>query len=190
MNTFVINSAPDSKELLLQLLPAAAERLHNSFGMPMDKESKDGYQGLLCSMIQVLCQKLERSDIASHADNLMQNLLQVLQAKSSSAQQEALSAIAALADVIEGDFQKYMPALQSFLLAGLRQFEAYEVCNVAVGLVGDISRAIESQILPYTKEIMEALVESLKDPTLHRSVKPSVFSCFGEIAMAVTSGYE
>lgn len=105
MNTFVINSAPDSKNLLLQLLPAAAERLQSSFGMPMDKESKDGYQGLLCSMIQVLCQKLERNDIAAHADSLMQNVLQVLQAKSSSAQQEALSAIAAIADVIEADFQ-------------------------------------------------------------------------------------
>lgn len=190
MNTFVTNSAPDSKSLLLQLLPAAGERLHSSFNMPMDKESRDGYQGLLCSMIQVLCQKLEHSDIAAHADNLMQNVLQVLQAKSSSAQQEALSATAALADVVESDFQKYMPALQPFLLSGLRQFEAYEVCNVAVGLVGDICRAIEGQIQPYTKDIMEALVESLKDPTLHRSVKPSVFSCFGEIAMAVCGGYE
>jgi len=190
MNCFLTNSAPDSKPLLLQLLPVANERLKATFGMQMEKECKDGLQGLLCSMIQVLCQKLDRENITPLADNIMQNVLQVLQVKSSSAQQEALSAIAALADAVELDFEKYMSALQPYLLVALRQFEAYGVCNVAVGLVGDVSRALEAKIEPFTKDIMEALVESLKDPTLHRSVKPCVLSCFGEIATAINFGYE
>jgi len=190
MNCFLTNSAPDCKPLLLQLLPVANERLQASFSMPMDKDSKDGLQGLLCSMIQVLCQKLSKENVVPLADSLMQNVLQVLQVQSSSAQQDALSAIAALADVVESEFEKYMTALQPFLLIALRQFEAYGVCNVAVGLVGDISRAIEAKIEPFTKDIMEALVESLKDPTLHRSVKPSVLSCFGELATAISAAYE
>lgn len=83
-----------------------------------------------------------------------------------------------------------MSALQPFLIAGLRNFQAYQVCIVAVGTVGDISRNIEAQIQPYCDEIMGALVETLKDSTIHRSVKPPVLSCFGDIAMAIGAAYE
>ena len=83
-----------------------------------------------------------------------------------------------------------MSALQPFLIAGLRNFQAYQVCIVAVGTVGDISRNIEAQIQPYCDEVMNALIDSLKDSTVHRSVKPPVLSCFGDIAMAIGAAYE
>jgi importin subunit beta-1 len=83
-----------------------------------------------------------------------------------------------------------MPALQPFLLAGLRNFQAYQVCIVAVGTVGDISRNIEALIQPYCDDIMNALVDSLKDSSIHRSVKPPVLSCFGDIAMAIGAAYD
>lgn len=83
-----------------------------------------------------------------------------------------------------------MASLQPYLIAGLRQYDRFQVCNIAVGLVGDIARAIEVKILPFTTDIMQALIESLKDSTLHRSVKPTVLACFGEIAMALTDKYE
>jgi importin subunit beta-1 len=83
-----------------------------------------------------------------------------------------------------------MSALQPFLIAGLKNFQAYQVCIVAVGTVGDISRNIEAQIQPYCDSIMNALVETLKDSTIHRSVKPPVLSCFGDIAMAIGAAFE
>jgi importin subunit beta-1 len=83
-----------------------------------------------------------------------------------------------------------MNALQPFLLQGLRNFQAYQVCIVAVGTVGDISRNIEARIQPYCDDIMNALIESLKDSTIHRSVKPPVLSCFGDIAMAIGAAFE
>lgn len=83
-----------------------------------------------------------------------------------------------------------MNALQPFLIQGLKNFQAYQVCIVAVGTVGDISRNIEAQIQPYCDGIMNALIESLKDTAIHRSVKPPVLSCFGDIAMAIGAGYE
>lgn len=61
---------------------------------------------------------------------------------------------------------------------------------MAVGTVGDISRNIEAQIQPYCDEIMNALIDSLKDSTIHRSVKPPVLSCFGDIAMAIGAAYQ
>jgi importin subunit beta-1 len=59
-----------------------------------------------------------------------------------------------------------MSALQPFLISGLRNFQ------------------------PYCDAIMNALVESLKDSTIHRSVKPPVLSCFGDIAMAIGAAFE
>lgn len=83
-----------------------------------------------------------------------------------------------------------MAALQPYLIAGLKNYEAYFVCNVAIGLVGDISRALEGKLQPYCNEIVGALIDALRDDTVHRSVKPTVFSTFGEIAMAIEAAYE
>ena len=194
INVFVQNSAPDSKPILLQLLPAAIERIRVSFTQAVltaeDRDTKEGLQGLLCALIQVLIQKMTIQEVAPQADLIMQNLLQVLQAKSTSCHSEAFSAVSAVADLMGEAFEKYMVAVVPFLLVGLRTFEAYHVCAIAVGLVGDIARALEGKIEPYTKEIMEALVESLKDTTLHRSVKPPVLSSFGDVALAIGARFE
>jgi importin subunit beta-1 len=37
---------------------------------------------------------------------------------------------------------------------------------------------------------MHALLESLRDSNIHRSVKPPVLSCFGDIAMAIGAAYD
>mmetsp|Transcript_14743 Transcript_14743/g.25101 ORF Transcript_14743/g.25101 Transcript_14743/m.25101 type:complete len:270 (+) Transcript_14743:1-810(+) len=125
-----------------------------------------------------------------HCDLIMTNFLQVLQSKNATCHEEALSACSSIASSLEGDFVKYMGALQPFLMNGLRNFEAYQVCTVAVGLVGDISRAIEGAMQPFCDEIMSALIEALQNSALHRSVKPPVLSCFGDIAMAIGASYE
>jgi importin subunit beta-1 len=77
-----------------------------------------------------------------------------------------------------------------FLCAGLTNYQAYHVCAIAVGLVGDLARSLEKKIQPFCNEIMTALVQSLQNPDLHRSVKPPVLSCFGDIAMAIESDFE
>mmetsp|Transcript_29029 Transcript_29029/g.84350 ORF Transcript_29029/g.84350 Transcript_29029/m.84350 type:complete len:870 (-) Transcript_29029:536-3145(-) len=187
-------SAPDVRPILLQLLPAIIDRLSKTFDMPIlsndDKEHQEGLQGLLCGVIQVLCLKVPREDILPHADSIMTNILRVLQSKNATCHEEAFSATSAIADQLEGDFDKYMIALQPFLIMGLRNFEAYHVCVVAVGLVGDIARAIEGKLQPYCDDIMSALLQSLQNQSLHRSVKPPVLSAFGDIALAIGGAFE
>mmetsp|Transcript_1717 Transcript_1717/g.2367 ORF Transcript_1717/g.2367 Transcript_1717/m.2367 type:complete len:866 (-) Transcript_1717:571-3168(-) len=187
-------SAPDCQHILLQLLPATIDRLQKSFYMPVltndDRDKKERLQGLLCAQIQVLCQKLTKEHVTGYADTIMTNLLQVLQVKSAACHEEAFATVGSMADILEGDFEKYMAALQPFLLMGIRNFEAYRVCTCAVGVVGDICRAIENKIQPFCNDIMQALVEALKDTKLHRSVKPPVLCCFGDIALAVCAAFE
>jgi|EP00970_Alexandrium_tamarense_P004265 importin subunit beta-1 len=194
ISVLIQNAAPDCLPVLMQLLPAIVDRLAQSFSMPTltneDKEQKEGVQGLLCGLIQVIAIKTTKEEIAPFCDGIMTNFLQVLQTKNATCHEEALSATSAIATILEGDFLKYMAALQPFLMAGLRNFEAYQVCTVAVGLVGDISRAIEGKLQPFCDEIMSALIEALQNAALHRSVKPPVLSCFGDIAMAIGAAYE
>jgi len=194
ISVLISNSANDVLPIMAQLLPAFIQRFEATFAMQdfdaSDKLKKEQTQGLLCAVFQALYRKLDKATVAPHTDTVMQQLLRVLQTKNANCHEECFPAISAISDVMEADFAKYMNALQPFLIEGLRNFQAYQVCIVAVGTVGDISRNIESQIQPYCDAIMNALIESLKDPTIHRSVKPPVLICFGDIAMAIGAAYQ
>ena len=58
-------------------------------------------------------------------------------------------------------FSKYMDAFKPYLALGLRNFAEYQVCLAAVGLVGDICRAMNTDILPICDDIMSLLIENL-----------------------------
>jgi len=120
----------------------------------------------------------------------MENLLGVLNAKHATAHEEALLAAGTLAAQLENSFVKYVSAFHPYLMMCLRNFEAFQVCRVAVGVVGDIARAIEGQITPFCDDIMSALMQSLQNQTLHRDVKPAVISCIGDIALAIGAAFE
>jgi len=189
VSVLIQNSAPDCKELLLQLLPVMIQRLQVSFSISVltneDKEHKEAMQGLLCGLIQVLVLKLDKGDVMPLADSIMQNLLLVLQVKNATCHEEAFSAISGICSQLEHDFEKYLPALAEFLKAGLENFQSYQVCNITVGLVGDIARSVETKILPYCNDIMTGFVQALQNEFVHRSIKPPILSTFGDIALAL-----
>jgi len=194
LSVLISNSASDVQPLLVQLLPVFVQRFDATFAMQdfdsSEQLKKDQIQGLLCAVVQALFRKLDKQTLLPITDKVMEQLIRVLQNRNSNCHEEVFSAISAVSDVVESDFTKYMSTLQPFLVAGLRNFQAFQVCIVAVGTVGDISRNIEAQIQPFCDEVMNALIDSLKDSTIHRSVKPPVLSCFGDIAMAIGAAYE
>jgi len=98
--------------------------------------------------------------------------------------------IAALANAVETEFNKYMPDFHDSLYMGLGNWQEYQVCSIAVGLVGDISRAITSRLLPYCDRIITLLLQNLSNKSLDRSVKPPILSCFGDIALAIGGNFE
>lgn len=83
-----------------------------------------------------------------------------------------------------------MPHFRPFLSLGLSNYEEHQVCQVAVGVVGDICRALEVKILPYCDEIVALLLRNLQNSTLNRNVKPPILSCFGDIALAIGGHFE
>ena len=64
------------------------------------------------------------------------------------------------------------------------------MCQVTVGVLGDICRAIEEAIAPYCDALMQTLLTNLQSPDVHRSIKPQILSAFGDIALAIGDGFE
>lgn len=194
ITVLISNSAADVKPLLVQLLQPILERMETAANMqnlnPHATEKKQQLQAALCAIVQCLVIKLDKSVILGVADNIMTQLLRVLQERNASHHEEAFLAIGSVASSLESDFTKYMEALKPFLITALRNFQAYQLCKIAVATVTDICTSIEGAVQPYCDEIMQALIECLKDSAIHRSVKPPVLACFGEIAMAIGAAYE
>ena len=83
-----------------------------------------------------------------------------------------------------------MPHFRPFLSFGLENYQEHQVCSIAVGVVGDICRALEGKFAPYCDEIIVLLLRNLQNPKFSRTVKPSILSSFGDIALAIEGQFE
>ncbi|CAL5005816.1 unnamed protein product [Urochloa decumbens] len=193
-----VSNIPETSGIIGQLLQEIMRRLNLTFDFNIlssgDKEKQSDLQALLCGVLQVIIQKLSSTDaksiIAQTADQLMVLFLRVFACHSSTVHEEAMLAIGALAYATGPDFVKYMPNFFAYLEAGLQNYEEYQVCSISVGVVGDICRALEDKILPFCDQIMTVLLKDLSNSMLNRSVKPPIFSCFGDIALAIGENFE
>ncbi|GFP93669.1 importin subunit beta-1 [Phtheirospermum japonicum] len=199
LNEVVRSSGDESSSLVLELVQVITTELHNTLEAQKlssdEREKQNELQGLLCGCLQVIIQKLGASETTKYtfmqyADQIMNLFLRVFACRSASVHEEAMLAIGALAYVAGPNFAKYMPDFYKYLEMGLQNFEEYQVCAVTVGVVGDICRALEDKILPYCDGIMTLLLKDLSSNQLHRSVKPPIFSCFGDIALAIGENFE
>ncbi|XP_026426591.1 importin subunit beta-1-like [Papaver somniferum] len=199
LNEVVRCSTDETAPLVVQLVPVIMMELHQTLEAQKlssdEREKQAEFQGLLCGCLQVIIQKLGASETTKHpfmqfADQMMGLFLRVFACRSATVHEEAMLAIGALAYSTGPDFAKYMPEFYKYLEMGLQNFEEYQVCTITVGVVGDICRALEEKILPYCDGIMTQLLKNLSSNQLHRSVKPPIFSCFGDIALAIGENFE
>ncbi|KAG0481164.1 hypothetical protein HPP92_012022 [Vanilla planifolia] len=190
---------PQTSEMLAQLLNEIMNRLGQNVELqilsPDGKEKQSDLQALLCGVLQVIIQKLSGCNdtkpvVIQAADQIMSLLLRVFACRSTTVHEEAMLAIGALAYATGPEFAKYMLDFYQYLDMGLKNHEEYQVCSISVGVVGDICRALDDKVLPFCDGIMTNLLKDLSNPLLHRSVKPPIFSCFGDIALAIGGHFE
>ena len=91
--------------------------------------------------------------------------------------------------VMDERFEKYAGHLMEFVFSALRTLDEFQVFSAAVGVTGDLARAIQKQIQPYAEPLLQALLAALSSPVLHRTAKPTVVSVFGDIAIALGPGF-
>jgi importin subunit beta-1 len=91
--------------------------------------------------------------------------------------------------VMDERFEKYTPHLMEFIFSALRTLDEFQVFSAAVGVTGDLARAIQNKIQPYAPSLLEALLGALSSAVLHRTAKPTVVSVFGDIAIALGTDF-
>nr|XP_043621399.1 importin subunit beta-1 [Erigeron canadensis] len=185
----------DSSQIIAQLLPIIMTKLGQTVELQILSSDQGDLQAVLCGVMQVIIQKLSSADeskpiIIQAADQIMMLFLKVFACRSSTVHEEAMLAIGSLAYATGPEFVKYMSEFYKYLEMGLQNFEEYEVCSISVGVVGDICRALEDKVLPFCDSIMTLLLKDLSSNDLNRSVKPPIFSCFGDVALAIGEHFE
>lgn len=91
-------------------------------------------------------------------------LLQVLQTvpPKSSVPDTIFATAGAIASALEDEFIKYMDSFSPFLISALGNQEEPGLCAMAIGLVSDITRALNEKVQPYCDTFMNYLLTILK----------------------------
>lgn len=183
----------DKVDAVMNIIPKLLSQILKKLGHTLDMQIDDGREkqqaSSLCGLLQLIVEKLSGTDKTKHlvlqnADAIMTMLLRVLAtSRGGGGGGEAMLATGALACATGPAFEKYVPELFKHLQAGLENFEE---CSITVVVVGDICRAIDDKILlPFCDQIMSLLLKNLQSDELPRSVKPLIFSCIRNIALAI-----
>lgn len=177
--------------------------VHNQLVGSDDRNSWNELQGNCCSVTQVssmrvqvmmkltmclqaIIRKVEKA-ILPVADRIMTIVLGLLanSAKDAAVAEDAFMTISTLVIAIEQDFEKYVGHTMGYIQAALSTLDEFQVFTSAVGVTGDIARAIHKSIAPYCNDLLSALLAALASPVLHRTAKPTVVAVFGDIAIAL-----
>jgi importin subunit beta-1 len=103
---------------------------------------------------------------------------------------DVLSTMAILMSVLESYFQVYVTTLMPFIYAALEAQDQPQLLSAALGLLSDVIRAVGDQITPHCDQIIRYLFTDVESNTVARTVKPSILSTFGEIALAIGPAFE
>lgn len=191
LNVVLASAPPGTGPAFEKIANTLVSKLEATFKMQVmsrdDLMEVTDLQSLLCGVLQVTYNKIG-SDMNVFSDRVMTCLLSILsERRSSDVHEDALLAISAVCDAAGRDFQKYMSSFRPILFAALENIAAYNVNAIAVGLVGDVARAIDMEIQQYCDVIITNLLNNLQNGALDRSVKPAILSCFGDIATVIST---
>lgn len=178
---------------VLQLLDRQ-ENLNGVADQLLGLDDRNNWVEMQASIAGVISAALRRlnKEILPLGDRIMTNLLTLIQhgSKLPTILEDAFLAVGSVVQAFEGDFEKYMGAFLPFLVAAIGNHEATQLCNVAVGVVGDLCTGLGEGMSKYAQQIMSALFEGLQSTTIHRDVKPTILRTFGDMALATGAGFE
>ncbi|CAG8711793.1 9490_t:CDS:10, partial [Ambispora leptoticha] len=197
ISSLVTGAALDCFGIIQKLTVTIIERLEVSITQQNqilgqdEKAAHAELQSNLCSVLTSIIRKL-RTEVVPFADRIMTTLITMFdtQHKASTTLEDGFLAVGAMTTALEADFTRYLDAFAPYLYHAFSNHEEHQLCNIAVGLIGDICRALQEQSLPYCDTFMNALLQNLQSPVLHRDVKPAILSCFGDIALAISGRFD
>mmetsp|Transcript_78270 Transcript_78270/g.207728 ORF Transcript_78270/g.207728 Transcript_78270/m.207728 type:complete len:859 (-) Transcript_78270:145-2721(-) len=192
LSVLVTRAGADCSGHMEVLVQEMLRHLIDSF-KNVDRECE--LQGFICGVLTALVQRL-REKILRVADQVMEGAIRVIttyqQVKGGALvmQEEALLLVAAVANSVGVNFERFMPVFATHLRVGLQNYDDVQVCLVATGVVGDLCRALEGKIITYCDTIMEILYMNLQNSAVDRKIKAAIMCCFGDVALAISGEFE
>ncbi|CDW54220.1 importin subunit beta 1 [Trichuris trichiura] len=191
-------SPVDCYKTVQSIVVGVMTRLDHLLGMGADVSNLGGVghyddlQALLCATLQTALRRLELSDLTEMSDNVMVLLLRLIGAninRSSVVTEEALMACTVLIEAIHKGFLKYFDAFKPYVIQALTKTSDTQVCIAAVGVVDDLSRNLEADVVPHMPDFMACLVAILRNPESDKNLKCVVISVFGDMALAAETKF-
>ena len=104
------------------------------------------------------------NQITSVADRLMTTLLGLLSSslKNSLILEDVFLAVGSIIQALEVDFERYLETFMPFLLSAIANHEEHQLCSIAVGVIGDICRALNEKTQLYANAFMNSLLTVLQ----------------------------
>ncbi|TDL26856.1 ARM repeat-containing protein [Rickenella mellea] len=197
LTSYVTHATPDSITVVQNIALTVLTRMEHLLNMQNqllgidDRNNWNELQSNLCSVVISVVRKLG-DGIEQLGDQIMTIILRLIQSagKTSTVLEDAFLVVGTIASALEQKFSPYIAAFLPFLYPALKAHEDTQLCTVAVGIIGDISRALGEQSAQYANAFMTVLLENLQSETLNRNVKIPILSCFGDIALAIGPAFE
>ncbi|KAF4611535.1 hypothetical protein D9613_003835 [Agrocybe pediades] len=197
ITSYLTQATPDAITVVQSTVVTVLQRMEHLLSIQSqivgmdDRNNWNELQSNLCSVVICVIRKLNEG-IQPLADRIMTLILQLIQSagKTSTVLEDAFLVVGALAASLESNFSPYIQAFLPYLYPALKAHEDTQLCTVAVGIIGDISRALGEQSAQYANPFMTVLLENLQSDVLNRNVKISILSCFGDIALAIGPAFE
>lgn len=169
-------------------------QMENHISSQADRSQFNDLQSLLCATLQSVLRKVTPEDAPQISDAIMTALLTMFAGnagKAGGVQEDALMAVSTLVEVLGEGFLKYMDAFSRYLYVGLKNHQEYQVCIAAVGVTGDICRALKSKVrLVYFSLVIRGHPSQVKSeantavPSFYISesiIRPFLFNLFDYI---------
>ncbi|KIP03461.1 hypothetical protein PHLGIDRAFT_130117 [Phlebiopsis gigantea 11061_1 CR5-6] len=197
ITSYVSHASPDTISVVQNIAVTILHRMEQLLAMQSqilgvdDRNNWNDLQSNFCSVLMSIIRKLA-DGILPLADRVMTLSLQLIQAagKTATVLEDAFMMVGTLAGVMEQRFDGYMASFLPLLYPALKAHEDAQLCTVAIGVIGDLSRALGEKTEQYANAFMSVLLENLQSDVLNRNVKVPILSCFADIAMAIGTAFE
>ncbi|KAI9593453.1 karyopherin Kap95 [Syncephalis fuscata] len=180
----IIASAPrDCFNTILAIADGMLTRLETTFDLQEqivnadDRAAYTELQSNVCSVLTSITRRLSK------------DIVPVNTGRSSIVTEDVFLCISALTAALEVDFARYVESFVPFLCTALQKHDEHQLCLIAIGLVGDLCRALGEQVVPFCNSFMELLGQMLYSSNVNTAVKPAVLACVGDIALAINAQF-
>eukprot|EP01130_Rhizamoeba_saxonica_P007257 TRINITY_DN2930_c0_g1_i1.p1 TRINITY_DN2930_c0_g1~~TRINITY_DN2930_c0_g1_i1.p1 ORF type:complete len:762 (+),score=168.11 TRINITY_DN2930_c0_g1_i1:196-2481(+) len=188
LQVIAANAPEKCKEILVRLMNPVIARLGECVLQLQNNgmsESIGNIQSSMCSLLVVLLLKLEDS-AHPNCNQIAEIVFHILNSPNASyVGEEAILVIGAIAHITGEGFIGFANEIIPLLLTAMSQWQDHSICLIAISVISDITRALNTQFSPYADATMMSLMELVSHGEVDRSIPPLALSCMGDIAIAI-----